>query len=220
MLKQLIFLCVFLVDVSGEDQAQPNQLSQWPRFIGVKPGRNVVIQCKNFTGSDVCADVEWWKVPPASNAKMKLRDIPNKVNMGIFTITLYNLEPEDSGVYFCKVDGIFGPGSELQVHRYRDLESAIRRSKMKDAIISLQALLLVIFLLIPRFCYKQQAEREETIYEEPEDDHTYEGLDIEHCGLYEDIPAFSHQDADADADADGDADAAAEPCDMETPDQE
>ncbi|KAI4884515.1 hypothetical protein NFI96_020483, partial [Prochilodus magdalenae] len=36
-----------------------------------------------------------------------------------------------------------------------------------------------------------QGKKEEAVYEEPEHDHTYEGLEIEHCGdLYEDIRPF------------------------------
>ncbi|XP_062381574.1 B-cell antigen receptor complex-associated protein beta chain [Sardina pilchardus] len=215
MRNQIVFLFIMLVDASVSPASM--QLYQWPRFVGVKSGRIPVVTlgCKSYVKDDL-KDVEWLKAPliegQADNAH--LLEENDRVHFGERKgwLTLTKLEPADSGIYFCRVNGtkgIMGPGSEIQVHRPRNLDKAIRRSNMKDVVIFLQAFLLGLFLLIPRLCFKQELEKKENVYEVPDEDHTYEGLDIEQCGLYEDIPAFSQQDAD-------------EPCDMspESPDQE
>ncbi|XP_076154024.1 B-cell antigen receptor complex-associated protein beta chain [Alosa pseudoharengus] len=209
MRNQMIFLFIILLDASAS-----LQLYQWPRFVGVKSGRRVTLRCRSYTSGSLTA-VEWLKAPLPEGKADKAQQLEegDRVRFGQSTgwVTLSKLEPEDSGVYFCRVNNITGPGSEVQVHRPRNLETTIRRSNMKDVVIFLQAFLLGLFLLIPHLCYKQKPEKEETIYEVPDEDHTYEGLDIEQCGLYEDIPAFSQPSANSDAD---------EPCDMESPDQE
>ncbi|KAL2078645.1 hypothetical protein ACEWY4_026330 [Coilia grayii] len=200
--QKIIFLFVILADVS-----EGVQLYQSPRFVGLKSGRSVVLSCRNY-GRLPMSDVIWMRARSPEGAPVSLQE-GSAVSFGERTgsLALSGLQPEDSGVYFCSFNGTKGPGTAVQVHRPRNIEAAIRRSNMKDAVIFVQAFLLGIFLLVPYFCFKEQREKEEALYEEPDQDHTYEGLDIEQCALYEDIPAFSQQEAD-------------EPCDMESPDVE
>ncbi|XP_031416960.1 B-cell antigen receptor complex-associated protein beta chain [Clupea harengus] len=208
--QMILFLFIILVGTSA------NELFQWPRFVGVKTGSRVTLSCvdKASGKGDKMQEVSWRKALSPGNPDHPLEQSKD-VNFGQRTgrMTLSRMQTEHSGIYFCYINGTKGPGSEVQVHRPRDLVAAIRRSNMKDVVIFIQASLLGVFLLLPHFCYKQQQAKEEAVYEDPHDDHTYEGLDIEHVVLYEDIPAFSGWDADEPCVAD-------EPCDMESPDQE
>ncbi|KAG9350209.1 hypothetical protein JZ751_026562 [Albula glossodonta] len=105
-------------------------------------------------------------------------------------LTIMNVQPEDSGVYYCQLNVSWGPGTQLQVFRRVNTAEAVRRSNLKDAMILIQGLLLGAIIVPVLLHLKEAKEKEDAIYEEPEDDHTYEGLEIEHCGLYEDIPAL------------------------------
>ncbi|KAI2658774.1 B-cell antigen receptor complex-associated protein beta chain [Labeo rohita] len=186
---------------------------QKPRFIGVKTGRTVIIYCvpsnpNPFNGS---FPVEWSKDPTfekqlQDSHKIKIMKGSNVMNA---SITLKKVETEDSGTYFCRLKGSNGPGTELQVSRYSDPQSILMRSRVKDVIIFIQGLLLILCIVVPLVQYYRLEKKEDAIYEVPEDDHIYEGLQIEQCGgadLYEDITAYAR-----------DTDAAWE---VESPDQE
>ncbi|XP_039643172.1 uncharacterized protein cd79b isoform X3 [Perca fluviatilis] len=75
-----------------------------------------------------------------------------------------------------------------------DVTKALYRTKMKDALIILQGLVLAVFIaaLLLRKRHLQLGKRD-IIYEEPETDHIYEGLAIETCGgdLYEDLCVYA-----------------------------
>ncbi|XP_042623111.1 B-cell antigen receptor complex-associated protein beta chain [Cyprinus carpio] len=168
---------------------------QKPRFIGVKTGRTVTIYCVTSDPS-LTAQVEWYKDPAYKNQlkngqKIRITEKSDKMNA---SITVKKVEIEDSGTYFCKLNKTNGPGTELQVSRYSDPKTILMRSRVKDVFIFLQAILLILCVVVPLVHIYKLEKKEDAIYEEPEDDHIYEGLEIERCGgtdVYEDITGYA-----------------------------
>lgn len=181
------------------------QVKQNPRFYGVRTRRSVMIYCE-ARGSTQPAQVEWYKTTKYDEKPTNQVAVGEKISIKKnnqtrkFVISLKDLRIEDSGVYFCKVHQSWGPGTEIQVFRPYNSDSAVYRSKMKDALILIQAFLLTLCAIAPFICYQTRNKKEETVYEEPKYDHIYEGLAIEHCGgdLYEDISMYAQPEtADA-----------------------
>ncbi|KAI5103003.1 B-cell antigen receptor complex-associated protein beta chain, partial [Silurus meridionalis] len=183
------------------------KVQQNPRFYGVKVGKKVGFTC---SASDLTLEkstVKWYKIKKYEEDKLysglnnTFQDPRVKENTGKMQWQLvFNMvEVKDSGIYYCKINDQWGPGSELQVIRGNKPEVIEWRNYRKDIIIILQGFLLVLCIILPRVWYYRLEQKEEAIYEEPEHDHTYEGLEIEHCGdLYEDLTAFS-QNPDTEA---------------------
>eukprot|EP00063_Salmo_salar_P039349 XP_014014184.1 PREDICTED: B-cell antigen receptor complex-associated protein beta chain isoform X1 [Salmo salar] len=187
------------------------QVTQKPRFYGVKTNRIVTIFCV-VSDPNQSTMVEWFKASEFNATMKKIEGdrvtVRQKNMLQNASIELSHVETEDTGLYFCRINNItWGPGTELQVlngHRLSKhvitsvcegpshAENAERRSKMKDALIFLQALLLTLLALAPLLRHQSLLKKEDAIYEEPEHDHIYEGLEIEHCGgLYEDISMYA-----------------------------
>uniref|UniRef100_A0A671RAC6 Protein sidekick-like n=1 Tax=Sinocyclocheilus anshuiensis TaxID=1608454 RepID=A0A671RAC6_9TELE len=183
---------------------------QKPRFVGVKTGRTVIIYCVPSNPS-LSAHVEWFKDQAykdqlKNSQRISIMEKSDKINA---SIAIKKVETKDSGTYFCKLSSTLGPGTELQVSRYTEPQTILMRSRVKDVFIFLQALLLILCIVVPLVQFYRLEKKEDAVYEEPEDDHIYEGLAIEQCGgadLYEDITALAR-----------DTDAAWE---VESPDQE
>ncbi|KAJ8364838.1 hypothetical protein SKAU_G00136690 [Synaphobranchus kaupii] len=68
--------------------------------------------------------------------------ISKKDNVENGLMKIMNLQPEDSAVYYCKLNGKFGPGKI-------NAEKAVKRSRIKDTMIFIQALLLVAVVVTP-----------------------------------------------------------------------
>ncbi|MCJ8738276.1 hypothetical protein PDJAM_G00033890 [Pangasius djambal] len=180
------------------------QVQQKPRFNGVKVGNKVGFTC---SASDLTlrqAVVMWYKVEKYEDDKDHTRPLDNRrasYRSGNMKGQLFikDVEVKDSGIYYCKINQTWGPGTELQVFRGRKPKVVERRNYIKDIIILFQGFLIMVCVIIPLVWYYRLEQKEEAVYEEPEHDHTYEGLEIEHCGdLYEDLTAFS-QNPDAEA---------------------
>ncbi|KAM3842590.1 B-cell antigen receptor complex-associated protein beta chain [Diretmus argenteus] len=171
-------------------------VTQRPRFYGVKTGRNLSISC---VPSEQSRDrAEWYRAPrydvaPEQRTHMVDGDrvnINHTARIINASLILRNLTTEDSGVYYCKINNIWGPGTELQVIKPIDLDKAVHRNQMKDGLILFQVVLLALCIAAPLICNRMMLKKEESLYEIPEHDHIYEGLAIETCGdLYEEIPA-------------------------------
>ncbi|KAK5851156.1 hypothetical protein PBY51_001972 [Eleginops maclovinus] len=175
-------------------------ISQKPRFYGVKAGRDVGIfcLCSNKHKSTI---VEWHRVTEynqvidgnssklATGKKYEFINVSN--NQNIFLL-IHDVSVDDNGVYFCKTKDHWGPGTAVQVIRNTGGQGSYR-SKMKDVLIILQALLLAVCIAAVLLRKHQQLEKKDSIYEEPEIDHIYEGLAIETCsgGLYEELSVYA-----------------------------
>ncbi|KAM9426374.1 B-cell antigen receptor complex-associated protein beta chain [Pholidichthys leucotaenia] len=177
------------------------QISQKPRFYGVKTARSVVIYClsslQHFNSSARWFKADRYDTP--SEYRTEILELDESVNFHhknkIQNAFMYlvNLQIYDSGVYFCKINSTWGPGTELQVARSIDRAQATYRSKMKDGLIILQGLLLAACVAALLLRKHKLEEKKDSMYEEPERDHIYEGLGIESCagGLYEELAVYS-----------------------------
>uniref|UniRef100_A0A671KKX1 Ig-like domain-containing protein n=1 Tax=Sinocyclocheilus anshuiensis TaxID=1608454 RepID=A0A671KKX1_9TELE len=125
------------------------QLFQKPRFVGVKTGQTVKIYCVPSNLS-LPAHVEWFKGQSykdqlKNSQKITITEKSDKLNA---SITIKKVEIEDRGTYFCKLNGMLGPGTELQVSS-SEPQAIFMRSRVKDVIIFLQALLLILCIVVP-----------------------------------------------------------------------
>ncbi|XP_054505705.2 B-cell antigen receptor complex-associated protein beta chain isoform X2 [Agelaius phoeniceus] len=77
-------------------------------------------------------------------------------------------------------------GTELRVMGTSSIKQFQNRNTLKDAIIIIQSILLVIFISIPILLFLDKGEDKKS----PEEDHTYEGLEVEQMATYEDITPF------------------------------
>ncbi|XP_014848554.1 PREDICTED: uncharacterized protein LOC106921395 [Poecilia mexicana] len=173
------------------------QISQKPRFYGLRPRKNVPIYCQ-VSHQHLKSTVEWHKADKYGAVKNKVV-YNERIRFGhqlmIQNAFLYfnDLKVEDRGVYYCSVNGTFGPGTEVQVVRPYDPVKALYRSQMKDGLIVLQGLLLGVCIGAYLLRRQNLMKDNDSLYEEPETDHIYEGLAIEACGggLYEDLTAYA-----------------------------
>lgn len=95
------------------------QVFQKPRFIGVKTGRTILIYCVASNPS-LPARVEWlkadaYKEHPSALQSTKEIIIMEKTSTRNASIIIKNVNTNDSGIYYCKLNDTKGPGSELQV---------------------------------------------------------------------------------------------------------
>ncbi|XP_002196155.4 B-cell antigen receptor complex-associated protein beta chain [Taeniopygia guttata] len=107
-------------------------------------------------------------------------------------LTLVRATSEDSGIYVCDRKGLMQKeklhscGTELRVMGTSSIKQFQNRNTLKDAIIIIQSILLVIFISIPILLFLDKGEDKKS----PEEDHTYEGLEVEQMATYEDITPF------------------------------
>uniref|UniRef100_A0A3Q1GQM3 Uncharacterized LOC110961317 n=1 Tax=Acanthochromis polyacanthus TaxID=80966 RepID=A0A3Q1GQM3_9TELE len=180
------------------------QISQKPRFYGVKINRAVYIYCKSSDQGQK-SEVHWYKADKydvSVEKRERIVEEEKKIQFqrkGMITnafLIILKLKKEDSGVYFCKINGTWGPGTELQAVRPIKHEEALYRSQMKDGLMVLQGLMLAVCITALLLRRRTLLEQKDSIYEEPETDHIYEGLAIETCGggLYEELAVYSQAD--------------------------
>ncbi|KAK1881911.1 Ig kappa chain V region S211 [Dissostichus eleginoides] len=155
-------------------------ISQKPRFYGVNAGRNVSIYCLCSKELQP-AKAEWYRADEykavfhntsriTAGNKYELIDYHGDTNV---FLVIRDVRLKDSGVYFCKINNKWGPGTAVQVAR-SGVDQA-RRSNMKDALIILQALLLAVCIAAVLLRKRQQ------------------GLAIETCSgsLYEELSVYA-----------------------------
>ncbi|XP_071319425.1 B-cell antigen receptor complex-associated protein beta chain [Trachinotus anak] len=161
---------------------------QRPRFYGVKTGSTIKIGCSQIP--NLQTPVEWYKAD-MYNRPVEKRERLVDQNDKILLISEGRIE--DSGVYFCKMNNTWGPGSEVRVVKRINVAKALYRSKMKDGLIIFQGLLLAVCIAAILLRKQRLLEKNDSLYEEPETDHIYEGLAIETCGggLYEELSVYA-----------------------------
>uniref|UniRef100_A0A2K6LB97 CD79b molecule n=1 Tax=Rhinopithecus bieti TaxID=61621 RepID=A0A2K6LB97_RHIBE len=76
-----------------------------------------------------------------------------------------------------------GCGTELRVMGFSTLAQLKQRNTLKDGIIMIQTLLIILFIIVPIFLLLDKDDSKAGT----EEDHTYEGLDIDQTATYEDI---------------------------------
>lgn len=143
------------------------QIRQFPRFIGVGTRRQVRIHCSASPGL-----VQWYRLNKYNEDRNRAEEVKAGGRISVpkpgTKLFISALRVEDKGVYFCKVNDTWGPGTELQVSSKGPAlrassptlaspltcalplpESANRmnaqyRTNMKDGLIIFQALLLAM----------------------------------------------------------------------------
>lgn len=172
----IYFLSVHLI-ISAE--AKHIHVFQKPRFLGVKTDQNVMIFCVSSQSSMPArvvwfkdrADKDTLK----NSQRIYIKEKSEKTNASIL---IKKVEVEDSGIYFCKLNDTLGPGTALQVSSRwwfvvdvihflsslacfpslcffvssignSDPQAILRRSRVKDVIIFLQAFLLILCIVVP-----------------------------------------------------------------------
>ncbi|XP_028263921.1 B-cell antigen receptor complex-associated protein beta chain [Parambassis ranga] len=175
------------------------KVTQKPRFLGVRTDYPALFYCLPSLHGP--GRVQWFRAdeydsPVHSRTEVQAGDGTGFQNHSLIQnaiLFLHKLRTQDSGVYFCKINQMWGPGSELQVAKPIDFEQALYRTKMKDGLIILQALLLAVCVAAVLTRRHTLLEKNDSVYEEPETDHIYEGLAIESCGggLYEELAVYS-----------------------------
>ncbi|XP_014644645.1 PREDICTED: B-cell antigen receptor complex-associated protein beta chain [Ceratotherium simum simum] len=161
---------------------------QYPRFVAKRRGNKVEIECY---GEDLIKVNWFWRQNMDSKPKLLYPEeghIEMSKNNTIFILTIQGIQHQDNGIYFCQRNCSKGPpewgcGTELRVMGHSTLAQLKRRNTLKDGIIMIQTLLIILFIIVPIFLLLDKDDSKARM----EEDHTYEGLDIDQTATYEDI---------------------------------
>ncbi|XP_006833642.1 PREDICTED: B-cell antigen receptor complex-associated protein beta chain [Chrysochloris asiatica] len=167
-----------------------SQIWQNPRFVARKRGFTLEVKCHtNGTGL-----VKWFRKRPTDQEPQELiqdhSHILQTQNNTIFILTIRDIQYEDNGIYFCQQTCFGSPqaihwgcGTELRVMGFSSLAQLKQRNTLKDGIILIQTLLIILFIIVPIFLLLDKDDSKIGM----EEDHTYEGLNIDQTATYEDI---------------------------------
>ncbi|NXC40579.1 CD79B protein, partial [Penelope pileata] len=166
---------------------------QQPRYMAARKNMPVHFICytrqpNNVRWYKTSVDGEQFHELDHSNSRFNVVETENYIN---FTITKISFE--DNGVYVCDSKNLTAEnrrphvcGTELRVVGHSTIQQIQNRNTLKDAIIIIQSILLVIFISVPVLVLLDKGDGKES----PEEDHTYEGLEVEQMATYEDITPF------------------------------
>lgn len=169
-----------------------HKISQTPRYLGVRKGSTILIRC-NIVDFHSPNDVTWEKrfndfqEDIVQGGQSQKKNTNNYTTNGVSSVLHIKLvEYADSGIYYCKVKNnseyLHGCGTELKVIGHGTEEDAAMRNTLKDAVIVIQTFLLFMCLLIPMLLIMNKNSMKKS-----DEDHTYEGLEIDQMATYEDI---------------------------------
>ncbi|XP_068517064.1 B-cell antigen receptor complex-associated protein beta chain [Anas acuta] len=169
------------------------KLHQHPRYVAAK--RNTPISFICYTPEP--QSMQWYKTVEGSDqvyvrdqntSRFSVERTENFINF-----TIFGIRYEDNGVYACDRKNLKSEnkrphmcGTELRVMGHSNIQQIRSRNTLKDAIIIIQSILLVVFISVPMLLFLDKGEGKES----PEEDHTYEGLEVEQMATYEDITPF------------------------------
>ncbi|XP_020041317.1 B-cell antigen receptor complex-associated protein beta chain [Castor canadensis] len=170
-----------------------SRIWQHPRFVAKKRGSVVKVQC--YMDSSSPSSIVTWLWKPSMD--MEPQEVPleqdhilQTQNGSIHTLTIQGIQFEDNGIYFCKQECTgskpnvsLGCGTELRVMGFSTLAQLKRRNTLKDGIIMIQTLLIILFIIVPIFLLLDKDDSKAGM----DEDHTYEGLNIDQTATYEDI---------------------------------
>ncbi|XP_054428888.1 B-cell antigen receptor complex-associated protein beta chain isoform X2 [Pteronotus mesoamericanus] len=161
---------------------------QSPRFVAKKRGAVVKINCN----MEIKGSVSWlWKQDMNSEAK-ELAPEQDRIlqthTSSNATLIIQGIQFQDNGIYFCQQKCRNGDtdqscGTELRVLGFSTLAQLKRRNALKDGIIMIQTTLIILFITVPIFLLLDKDDSKPGM----EEDHTYEGLNIDQTATYEDI---------------------------------
>ncbi|NWZ67322.1 CD79B protein, partial [Acrocephalus arundinaceus] len=163
------------------------------RYVAIKKNMPIYLMCY----SQEAQIMQWYKTAEDRDELSVLdQNMPSysveRTNTSI-NLTLFRATSQDSGIYVCDRKGLeqkqqlHSCGTELRVMGTSSIQQVQNRNTLKDAIIIIQSILLVIFISIPILLFLDKASGNK---KSPEEDHTYEGLEVEQMATYEDITPF------------------------------
>ncbi|NWV13231.1 CD79B protein, partial [Ptilonorhynchus violaceus] len=167
-------------------------VAQQPRYVAVKVNMPVQFICYSHEPQNM----QWYKTAENGDDFSVLGQ-----NISSYTITRTNnsinltfarVSYNDSGIYVCDKKSLLKEqlhecGTQLRVMGTSSIKQVQNRNTLKDAIIIIQSILLVIFISIPILLLLDKVGDTK---KSPEEDHTYEGLEVEQMATYEDITPF------------------------------
>uniref|UniRef100_A0A673VUD5 B-cell antigen receptor complex-associated protein beta chain n=1 Tax=Suricata suricatta TaxID=37032 RepID=A0A673VUD5_SURSU len=164
-----------------------SQIWQNPRFIGRKRGAMVEMRCHT---KDL-GTVSWLRKREMDLEPKPLPDdtrILQSQNGSVATLTIQGIQFQDNGIYLCQQKCLkgslsMGCGTELRVMGFSTIAQLKRRNTLKDGIIMIQTLLIILFIIVPIFLLLDKDDSKPGM----DEDHTYEGLNIDQTATYEDI---------------------------------
>ncbi|XP_006912371.1 B-cell antigen receptor complex-associated protein beta chain [Pteropus alecto] len=165
-----------------------SQIWQHPRFMAKKRGSTVTIECF----MKILGNVNWLRKQAADSEPKLLHleqgHIEQTQSATNATLIIRNIQYQDNGIYFCQQECPEGSpergcGTELRVMGFSTLAQLKRRNTLKDSIILIQTLLIIVFIIVPIFLLLDKDDHKAGM----EEDHTYEGLNIDQTATYEDI---------------------------------
>ncbi|NWI23570.1 CD79B protein, partial [Sula dactylatra] len=173
-------------------------VQQHPRYMAAKKNMPVYFIC--YTQDP--HSMQWYKMAENSDEVYELDLSTSRYNIErkdkYINFTIFRVTYEDNGIYVCDSKNLVAEkrqphlcGTELRVMGHSNIQQIQSRNTLKDAIIIIQSILLVIFISIPMLLFLDKVSGSvSSSKESPEEDHTYEGLEVEQMATYEDITPF------------------------------
>ncbi|NWI54962.1 CD79B protein, partial [Calyptomena viridis] len=168
-------------------------LHQQLRYVAVKKNMPIHIICYTHEPQNM----QWYKTVEESEDFSELnKNTSNYIIKSTDTfinLTIVRATYGDSAIYVCDRKNILEKsqlhacGTEIRVMGHSSIKQVQNRNTLKDAIIIIQSILLVIFISIPILLLLDKVSDSK---KRPEEDHTYEGLEVEQMATYEDITPF------------------------------
>uniref|UniRef100_A0A8C9ERE5 B-cell antigen receptor complex-associated protein beta chain n=1 Tax=Pavo cristatus TaxID=9049 RepID=A0A8C9ERE5_PAVCR len=168
-------------------------LWQYPRYMAAKKNMTVHFICYTrqpdaMQWYKALAEGEEFHALDLSSDRFSIQNTNNLINLTILRISY-----EDSGIYVCDSKNLTEEkrqpdlcGTELRVMSHSSIQKIKSRNTLKDIIIIIQTILLVIFISVPMLLFLEKGDGKES----HEEEHTYEGLEVEQIATYEDITPF------------------------------
>ncbi|NXG72506.1 CD79B protein, partial [Baryphthengus martii] len=167
---------------------------QHPRYVAAKKNTPVSFICR----SPESDNMQWYKTAENSEDFYELDRNTSRCSIerkdNFINFTIFRIAFEDNGIYVCDSKNLTAEkkrphlcGTELRVMGHSNIQQVQNRNTLKDAIIIIQSILLVVFVSIPILLFLDKVSDGK---ESPEEDHTYEGLEVEQMATYEDITPF------------------------------
>ncbi|NXI62416.1 CD79B protein, partial [Anseranas semipalmata] len=168
-------------------------VQQHPRYVAAK--KNVPVHFICYTHEP--QNMQWYKTSEDSDQVYELDHSTSRFSIKrtdkFINFTIFSISYEDNGIYVCDKKNLTAEkkrphfcGTELRVMSHSNIQQIQSRNTLKDAIIIIQSILLVIFISVPMLLFLDKGEGKDS----PEEDHTYEGLEVEQMATYEDITPY------------------------------
>ncbi|XP_009565586.2 B-cell antigen receptor complex-associated protein beta chain [Cuculus canorus] len=168
-------------------------VQQHPRYVAAKKNMPVHFIC--YTQEP--HRMQWYKLVEDSDDLYELDHNSSHYSIvrkdKLINFTIFKITYKDNGIYVCDSKNLTAEkkqphlcGTELRVMGHSNIQQIQNRNTLKDAIIIIQSILLVVFISIPMLLFLDKGESKES----PEEDHTYEGLEVDQMATYEDITPF------------------------------